>query len=63
MLENIMNFEPTVPLDQREIYHCPNCQSRGFKFIMTGASREIAVECANCENVQTYFEVVEGSAK
>ena len=59
MSDKIVNFEPAVPLDQREIYHCPNCQSRGFKFIMTGPSRVISVECANCENTQTYFQVVE----
>lgn len=56
-MNTVASFPGRTRDSHREIYYCENCLSRTFKFVMVGGSREILVECSNCENVQQYFKI------
>lgn len=55
----IHSFSGKTPGTHKEIYFCGNCGSRSFKFFTEGASNEIKVECANCENYQDWAQVTD----
>ena len=46
----------TLREPSREVFFCPECQSRSFKFARLEGG-PILVECANCECRMNFFQV------
>lgn len=56
MAYNLMPFDQPSTMASRTVFYCPNCDSRSFKIVMAPSREEILVECANCEELQTWVQ-------
>lgn len=56
-MSEVLKFSGKTPVDHKVIFGCTECESRSFKIMRYGNSKEIVVRCANCEAVQNGFEI------
>lgn len=53
---SVVKGEGRLREPSRELFYCPECQSRAFKFARLEGG-PILVECANCECRMNFFRV------